>query len=106
MMRSILNVVVTPANSEVLASVITGSPSLNRRVVAIWFEQTASMDLRGYLNTDRVVEVASEVEAADHNPVPVDIVLMSGDEFKVGWNNGTAGSLTKHIVTFVEETPK
>ena len=103
MKRSITKVVVAAANTETVVDALTGKKDAPRRIDHIAFEQTADMDLRCYLDQDRIVDAASECEQFDSQFVPVDLDLLEGAVFKVGFANSTGGGLTKHITIFYTE---
>lgn len=92
------------AYTETLEDVISGMEGLTRRITEIWAEQNAGLDVRGYLNLQRIVDVATEPEQADVLAIPVDCVVGVGSTFKIGHYNSTSGALTKHLVVFYEET--
>ncbi len=103
MIRSITKVVVVPANSEVVVDFISGQPGKTLRVVSVHQEQTAAMTCRCYLDQDRIVDAAGEIDDIDFHGVPVDLPLKEGQTFKGGFENTTGGSLTKHLMVLVEE---
>jgi len=69
----------------------------------LFFETVATVDVRAYVNTDRVAEVAGELVAFDQRGLEIDHVLADGETFSVGWNNGTGAEITQDIAVQVEE---
>ncbi len=103
MIRSITKLVAALANTETIVEALTGRKDVPRKIVKIAFEQTADMDLRCYLDQDRIVDAASECEQFDSQFVEVDLDLLEGGVFKVGFANSTGGTLSKHITIFYTE---
>lgn len=90
------------ANAETTFDVITAKADPRIRIHELWFENAADFTLRGYVDQDRIVDVASEVDQALVLAVPVDRVLEPGEKFRVGYSNAT-GAAVKNIVVIIEE---
>lgn len=103
MIRSITKLVAALANTETVVDFLTGKKDVPRHVDKVAFEQTTDMDLRCYLDQDRIVDAASECEQFDSEFVPVDLDLPEGAVFKAGFANATGGTLSKHITVFYTE---
>jgi hypothetical protein len=104
MIRSVRKAITTVANSEVLADVVTGASGYSRKILSIWFEQVANRILRGYIDTDRVVDVHSEVNQADFLAVPVEAELAEGQTFKIGFLDESGAGAVQDVVVFYEES--
>ena len=92
------------ADGELLYDVITGVENVTRRITEIWCEFLADRILRGYIDTDRVVDVHTETEQAQLLPIPVDHVLEVGQTFSVGWLDESSATTVADITVFWEET--
>jgi|TARA_Y100000310_G_scaffold330066_1_gene401031 hypothetical protein len=104
MIRSVTNDITAAASGETLVTFLSGIEGKSRRVTEIRVETTADMDVRAYLDQDRIVDVGSEAETNENHPIPVDVEVPLGKAFKAGWQNNTGGGLTAKIVVFYEET--
>tara|TARA_Y100000310_G_scaffold330007_1_gene400891 strand:+ start:1627 stop:1941 length:315 start_codon:yes stop_codon:yes gene_type:complete len=103
MIRSIRIALSQTANDEVLQTAVSGTSLKKRTITEIWFQQIADTVLRGYVDSDRIVDVHSEVDQADVLPVPVDLELADGQEFKVGILEEAGAAVTQDIVVFYKE---
>lgn len=103
MIRTYHKDVLAAANAEGLEDVVTGGAGFKRRVLRVYGESIAEVDLRVYRDNDRILEVAGEVLAEYIFPVDIDMELREGETLKVGWNNGTASPVTHAISIQVEE---
>ncbi len=104
MFRTIDKDVTAGAGLEVVVEAIAGVSGKHRRIVSVQQEKVASVILRCYVDQDRIVDVASEIEALSDVPIPVDYPLAEGQSFRVGFLNQTGGGITQHIMIVVEET--
>jgi len=104
MIRSVNRDITAAANGETLETFVSGVEGVERRVTEIRFQQVADLDLRGYIDQDRIVDVGGECEENDTNPVPVDCPVPVGKIFAAGFQNNTGAPQTMKITVFFEET--
>ncbi len=104
MIRSKRVAVTRVSNGEVLYDVVTGIEGLTRRITEIWAEQTIDTIIRGYIDTDRIVDVHGDVDQLTVLPILVDHVLEVGQVFKVGVLDEAGSAGVMDVVVFYEET--
>ena len=105
--RSITKDVQGPNNDEVLSTFITGREDLRRVVTQIWAQAvTNDQDVRGYVDQDRVVDVAGESEQLGQYPIPVNVELDDGQSFKAGWIDRSGSAVLAKITVFYTEDSK
>lgn len=105
MNRTINKDIAAAANAETLQDYITGKDNPVITVKAIRFEYVADMDVRGYIDQDRIVDFGGECAAVVPVEIPVNRLLAKGETFRAGFLNGTGGALTKKLTVILEETP-
>ena len=103
MIRSVRLAIARPANSEKVETAVTGVEGITKRITEIWPEQVGDTILRGYVGTDRIVDVHMEADVVLNKAIPVDRVLEPGEEFKVGFLDETGGAATQDVVVFYSE---
>lgn len=104
MIRSKSIDVTAAAGKEKLETFVRGVAGKARRVTEIWCEQVDEGILRGYLESDQVVDASADCDQVLTNGVKVDLVLEDGKAFKAGWQDHAAGGITGQITVFYEET--
>lgn len=104
MIRSKTKDVAAAASTEKIEDFVTGIDGKARRVTEIWCEQAADGRLRGYLESDQIVDVGGECDQLVVLPVKVDLVVPVGQKFKCGWQDMAAAGITGEITVFYEET--
>lgn len=96
--------VTAAAGKEQVEPFVTGIAEKTRRVTEIWCEQVADARLRGYLESDQIVDAGIECEQLLTRGVPVDLVLEVGRTFSAGWQDMAAAGITGEITVFYDET--
>jgi len=104
MIRSKSIDVTAAAGKEGLEDFVRGIEGKTRRVTEIWCEQAADGILRGYLESDQIVDVSGECDQLVTNGVPVDLEVPVGKVFSAGWQDNAAAGITGFITVFYEET--
>jgi len=104
MIRSITRDVLAAANVETVVDIISGSALKVRTIKSVWFEQVNGTDMICFVDQDRIADVGAEVNQADFQGVPIEMLLVEGQTFKCGFRNGTAGALTQKVTVFYDET--
>ena len=104
MYKTINNDIQNVANTETLVVAVTGIPDRRRVVKEIHFEQGAGLIVRAYVDQERIVDYPSENAQAPTNPIPVDLELKPGQEFRVGHNETAGGTTLAHITVIMEES--
>ena len=104
MIRTISDDVTINANSEELPLTISAPEDKRWIVRRLLFEQTTDVALRAYKDQDRIVDVRSEANQLDFQPVPVDLQLAPGERLRIGALNNTGGTVTFTITAEIEET--
>ena len=104
MIRSKTIDVTAAASAEQLEDFVSGIAAKVRTVTEIWCEHVADARLRGYLESDQIVDAGIECEQLLTNGVKVDLVLTEGQKFKAGWQDMAAGGITGEITVFYSET--
>lgn len=104
MIRSIRVAVTKVSNGEKLYSVVTGVEGLARRITEIWGESGADEIVRGYIDTDRIVDVHGDTDQIALLPIPVNHLLTVGQEFKVGILDEAGNTNVVDLTVFYEET--
>ena len=97
MIRTISDDVTINANSEELPLTISAPEDKRWIVRRLLFEQTTDVALRAYKDQDRIVDVRSEANQLDFQPVPV-------ERLRIGALNNTGGTVTFTITAEIEET--
>lgn len=104
MIRSVRIAVTKISNGEKLYDVVTGVEGLKRRITEIWVEQGADQIYRGYIDTDRVVDVHGDCDQLLTMPIVVDHVLEVGQVFKAGILDEAGDTNVVDMTVFYEET--
>jgi hypothetical protein len=104
MIRTYGSDITLAANAETVETLVTGKEGIRKTVRRLAWEQNAGVDCRAYIDTDRIVDAGSEVEALDSNWLDVDAELAAGQELKVGGYNNTGGAITAKFVVQIEES--
>lgn len=91
------------SNGEQLENVVTGVDGLTREITEIWVEAADDEILRGYLGTDRIVDVHMNTKQAALLAIPVHHVLKIGEVFQVGILDEAANTNVVEIVVFYRE---
>ena len=95
--------VVCPAATEVLVSALQSTDSKKRSVVAVLWDQVATMDARAYIDQDLMIDFVSDLVPDNFQLIDFPVKLEVGQELKVGFNNRTAGALTKSVMVVYDE---
>ncbi len=103
MRRTLTQDLTVAAGTENVQPFLVGLEGRDRKLISVWFEQVAGVDLRGYLDQDRIIDVGGETNQADVTPVPVDCPLPPGKEFKLGFYNTTGAPITAKVTLDFEE---
>lgn len=103
MIRSLTIDVTAAAGAEQLEDFVKGIAAKTRTVTEIWCEQHADARLRGYLESDQIVDVGGACDQILTRPVPVDLVVPVGETFRVGWLDTAAAGITGEITVFYRE---
>jgi len=91
------------ANDEVLEDAVVGLAGYKRTVMGVWIEVTAGRTLRGYRDTERVLDVSTDVAQVALLVIPVELELKEGEVFKVGWFDRSGAGADEDVVVFYEE---
>lgn len=103
MFRSINKDIAVVADEETVVDIIVGVEAVSRRIVSATFEVHDSLDLIGYLDQDRVLEVSGACDSAAQAPIPLDLPLKIGQTFKAGVRDHTSGVGNANVTVVVEE---
>lgn len=103
MIRSLTIDVTAAASGEQVEPFVTGIAEKTRKVTEIWCEQAADARLRGYLESDQIVDVGGECDQLAHLPVKVDLLIPVGKTFKAGWFDTAAAGIVGEITVFYSE---
>ena len=104
MIRSKRVAITGVSNGEALEDIITGVEGVTRRITEIWVEFLADRIVRGYIDTDRIVDVHCETEQAQLLGIPVDHTLEVGQTFKAGLLDEAGAATVQDLTVFWEET--
>jgi hypothetical protein len=104
-MRRIVHLDVTyAAGAEAVVDALTSTPNVKRTVVSLIPQQTASVDLVAYVDTDQIVAVPSNLLGVYTDPrILINRELSVGETFKVGYRDGADSGQTKFVVVEYEE---
>ena len=93
------------ANAEKVESILAGMAGKNRVIKFITIEDKVSTDyLRVYRDADQIVDLQG-TQLTDTFPfLPMDLPLAEGQLCTVGFQNTTAGALTRIVSIGYEET--
>jgi len=91
------------ASDEKLEDAVVGAAGYRRTIKKLWVEVTADRTLRGYRDTERVVDVSMDVAQAVLLDIPVDVELKEGQVFRVGFFDRSAAGADQDVVVFYEE---
>lgn len=98
-----LHVTAVP-NDEALEDAVIGAAGYKRVIKKVWCEKTADRTLRGYKDTERILDVSCEAVQLSLLDIPVECELTEGQVFKVGWYDRSGAGADQDIVVFYEET--
>jgi len=104
MIRSKRIAVTIIANGEALVDAVTGQAGVEREILEIWAEQADDVIIRGYIDTDRIVDVHGECDCLTVLPIPVHHKLKVGEVFSVGFLDEAGGDAALELTVFYSET--
>lgn len=103
MIRSKRIAVTKIANGEALYDAVTGQEGVSREVLEIWCEQGADQIYRGYIDTDRIVDVHGDCDQLLTIAIPVHHKLKVGEVFSVGVLDEAGNTNVVDLTVFYSE---
>lgn len=103
MMVSKTAIVTVPDNDEKLEDLVVGAAGYRRTVKKLWAEFITARTLRGYRDTERVVEISMDVAQVSLLDIPVDVELREGEVFRAGFYDHSGSGGEQDVVVFYEE---
>lgn len=103
MIRSISKDITIVANGEATEDIVTGSADKNYVVRVVTGEAHDDLTLVGYLDQDKVIEVALSADAALRQFLPVDLPIPVGQTFKLGVDDAGSGLANAGVVAMIQE---
>lgn len=103
MMISKTATIAVPASDEKLEDMVVGAAGYRRTIKKLWIEVIADRTVRGYKDTERVVDISTDVDHAALLEIPVDVELKEGEVFRVGFYDRSAAGGDEDVVVFYEE---
>ena len=103
MIRSLTIDVTAAAGAQQIEPFVKGIAAKTRTVTEIWCEQHADARLRGYLESDQIVDVGGTCDQLLTRGVPVDLLVPVGQTFHAGWQDMAAAGITGEVTVFYRE---
>ncbi|GAI98276.1 unnamed protein product, partial [marine sediment metagenome] len=74
-----------------------------RTIKKLWIEFIAARTVRGYRDTERVVDISTDVAQVQLLDIPVDVELKEGEVFRAGFYDRSGSGGEQDVVVFYEE---
>lgn len=91
--------------TEGIADCLQSTESVKRKILAVNYDATALLKLRGYIDQDQIIDVYTANLGSAEKWLEINLELKVGQSFKVGYYNGTSGTLAPYVNVKYEENP-